>query len=301
MGTGAPARLRFHPEHNSCGDGRPRPSRRSEAPLVFLVGTNPGEYSSYALYNTGVTTTPSRPVPLTHPSDVPQYRWRERLLLWLITWIGYLAIWFIGRTLRLSLHIEDGGPASLNTRPLILCFWHRAIFPATWAFRNQQIGVFSSVSFDGEYTARIISRFGYVPIRGSSTRGGARAFLVSRRRLRDGYTVAATTDGPRGPVYVAKPGPVLLASKSGVPLVAFHIALENPWILNSWDRLMIPRPFSRALLCMSRMIRVPENASESELEQLHAELQAAQDRVRDFAETNVLRNGGKLAGTNSEP
>ena len=243
---------------------------------------------SSALYNTGVTTTPSRLVPVTRPSDVLQYSWRERFLLWLISWIGCFAIWCIGKTLRFSVHIEDGGPASMSTRPLILCFWHRAIFAATWAFRNQQIGVFSSASFDGEYTARIISRFGYVPIRGSSTRGGARAFLVSRRRLKEGYTVAATTDGPRGPVYVAKPGPVLLASKSGVPLVAFHIALENPWVLKSWDRLMIPKPFSRALLCMSRMIRVPDDASDSELEQLHAQLQAAQERVRDFAERNVL-------------
>jgi lysophospholipid acyltransferase (LPLAT)-like uncharacterized protein len=238
-----------------------------------------------------VSTLPSEAVPATQPSEFPQYSLRDRVLISLIGWIGYLAVWLICRTLRFALHIEEGGPPDMRTRPLILCFWHRAIFPATWAFRDQQIGVFSSISFDGEYTARIISRFGYVPIRGSSTRGGVRAFLASRRRLRRGLTVAATTDGPRGPVYIAKPGPVLLASKSGVPIVAFHIALESTWILKSWDKLMIPKPFSRALLSMSRMISVPEDASDVQLEQLHAQVQAAQERVRDFAEANVTRVG----------
>jgi lysophospholipid acyltransferase (LPLAT)-like uncharacterized protein len=238
-----------------------------------------------------VTTLPSEPPATPQTPELPQYSLRQRFLIWLIGWAGYLAVWLIGRTLRFSIHIEEGGPPDMRTHPLILCFWHRGIFPSTWAFRDQQIGVLSSVSFDGEYTSRIISRFGYVPIKGSSTRGGARALLASRRRLKQGLTVAATTDGPRGPLYVAKPGPVLLASMSGVPLVAFHIALENPWILNSWDKLMIPKPFSRALLCMSRMIHVPQDASEVQLEQLHAGLQWAQERVRDFAEANVLRVG----------
>ena len=236
-------------------------------------------------------TRPDDPVPIIESADLPHYSIRDRFLIWLIGWIGYIAVWLIGSTLRLSLHIEEGGPPQMQTRPLILCFWHRAIFPATWSFRHQQIGVFSSISFDGEYTARIISRFGYVPIRGSSTRGGVRAFIASRKRLSRGLTVAATTDGPRGPVYVAKPGPVLLASKSGVPIVAFHIALENPWLLNSWDKLMIPKPFSRALLCMSRMLIVPQKLTEAELDALHAELQRAQERVRDFAEANLARVG----------
>jgi lysophospholipid acyltransferase (LPLAT)-like uncharacterized protein len=242
-------------------------------------------------YNIRVTSLPSEPVSLSQAAGRPQYSLRERFLIWLIGWVGYVAVWLIGRTLRFTVHIEEGGPPDMHTHPLILCFWHRGIFPSTWAFRNQQIGVLSSVSFDGEYTARIISRFGYMPIKGSSTRGGVRAFLTSRKRLRDGLTVAATTDGPRGPVYVAKPGPVLLASKSGVPLVAFHIALENPWTLNSWDKLMIPKPFSRAFVCMSRMIRVPGNADQVQLDELHADLQAAQERVRNFAEENVTRMG----------
>ena len=78
-------------------------------------------------------------------------------MLWLITWLGYISIRLIGRTLRYSVRIEEGGPSDLRSRPLILCFWHEGIFVSTYVFRDQKIGVISSHSFDGEYTGRIIS------------------------------------------------------------------------------------------------------------------------------------------------
>jgi lysophospholipid acyltransferase (LPLAT)-like uncharacterized protein len=234
-------------------------------------------------------TTPSLS---TEPTSKTR-RWTllERLLLWLITWVGYLAIRLIGRTLRYSVHIEEGGPAELAARPLVLCFWHCGIFPSTYVFRNQQIGVISSYSFDGEYTSRIIAKFNYVPIKGSSSRGAVRALLESRRLLEHGQTVAFTSDGPRGPAFVAKPGPVLLASKTGVPLVAFHIALEDPWRLPSWDQLMVPKPFSKALVCLSKQMVVPADAPDDRMQGLNAELQSALEKVRDFAEANIHKVG----------
>ena len=238
------------------------------------------------------TFTPT-PLSASAPAKEGQYTRRERLLLWLISTVGTLAVRLIGMTLRFGVHVEAGG-APFNTHPLILCFWHRGIFASTWAFRKQNIGVITSQSFDGEYIARIISAFGYVPIRGSSSRGGARALLESRRILETGRTVAFTSDGPRGPLYVTKPGPVLLASKSGVPIVAFHIAIERAWLLKSWDRFMIPKPFSRALLCMSRQMAIPPDLDADQVQQFHAEVQAAQDRVREFAENHVMRVGDKL-------
>jgi len=137
----------------------------------------------------------------------------------------------------------------------------------------------SSDSFDGEYTGRIIRKFGFVKVRGSSSKGAVRALLGMRRVIEEGATVAFTIDGPRGPRYVAKPGPVVLARATGAPMVAFHIALENPWVLNTWDKSMVPKPFSRALLRVSRMINVPEDSGDVEREQYHAELQAALERV----------------------
>jgi lysophospholipid acyltransferase (LPLAT)-like uncharacterized protein len=216
---------------------------------------------------------------------------RQRIALWLITWTGFLAIRMIGPTLRFSVSWEDGSPGSLEKQPIIYSFWHRCVFPAAYLWRNLQIRVMTSQSFDGEYIARIIQKFGFVPVRGSSTRGGVRALLAMRRDAEQGCTVAFTIDGPRGPMYVVKPGPVLLARSTGVRISVFHIALDDAWVLNTWDRIMIPKPFSRALMRVANEIAVPANASDLEMQEFQGKLQAALDRVREFAEANVKRVG----------
>ena len=233
--------------------------------------------------STAAETQPTSPT----TAPLPVFTRWQRIQLWLITWVGFLVVRIIGPTLRLSVSFEEGAPESLETRPLILAFWHSCIFPAIYAWRDLQIRVMSSDSFDGEYTGRIIRKFGFVKVRGSSSKGAVRALLGMRREIEQGWSVAFTIDGPRGPRYVAKPGPVVLARATGAPMVAFHIALEDPWVLNTWDKSMIPKPFSKALLRVSRKIAVPEDSGEAERERYHAELQAALDRVREFAERNV--------------
>jgi lysophospholipid acyltransferase (LPLAT)-like uncharacterized protein len=205
----------------------------------------------------------------------------------LITWAGFLVIRWIGPTMRFAVSFEDEAPAGIETRPMILAFWHSCIFPATYLWRDLQIRVMSSDSFDGEWTGRIIRKFGFVKVRGSSSRGAVRALLGMRRELEQGWAVAFTIDGPRGPRFVAKPGPVLLARATGTPMVAFHIAVEKAWILNTWDRSLIPKPFSRALMRVSRQIVVPADADDAQRERFHRELQAGLERVREFAEANV--------------
>jgi lysophospholipid acyltransferase (LPLAT)-like uncharacterized protein len=217
-------------------------------------------------------------------------RW-QRVQLWLITWTGYLVVRLLGPTMRVSVSYEDGAPPGLETRPLVYSFWHSCIFPAMYIWRDLKIRVMSSDSFDGEWTGRIIRKFGFVKVHGSSSRGAVRGFLGMRREVEQGWVVAFTIDGPRGPRYVVKPGPVLLARATGVPMASFHIAIEKAWVLNTWDRIMIPRPFSRALMRIARLIPVPPHADEKERERLHAELQSALDRAREFAEANVHKVG----------
>src|SRR6266567_2932958 len=135
---------------------------------------------------------------------------------------------------------------------------------------------------------RILQKFGFVKIRGSSSKGAIRALLGMRRELEQGWTVAFTIDGPKGPRYVAKPGPVILSRSTGVPMAAFHIALDRAWILKTWDGCMIPKPFTRALMRVSRQIPVPTDGND---EAYLKELQAALDRVRLFAEENMERVG----------
>ena len=222
---------------------------------------------------------------------ITSFTWRQRLALWLIAWAGYLAIRLIGPSLRFCVSLEEGAPEDFVSPPVIYSFWHRCVFPAAYFWRRLGIQVMTSRSFDGEYIARIIQKLGFVPVRGSSNRGAVRALLELRRGADQGSAVAFTIDGPRGPRYVAKPGPVLLARATGLPMSTFHIALQDAWILNTWDALMIPKPFSRALIRMSRRIAVPADADDGEMERLHGELQASLERVREFAEANVSRVG----------
>jgi len=165
------------------------------------------------------------------------------------------------------------------------------MIPATYIWRGFGIRVMSSNSYDGEYMGRIIHKLGFVAVKGSSSRNAVRALLGLRRALEEGWTVAFTLDGPRGPRRQVKPGPVALARSSGVSLTMFHAAVDKAWVLNSWDRMLIPVPFSRVLVRFGKLIPVPADATETDIERYTAELQASLDRVVEFAETNADKVG----------
>jgi lysophospholipid acyltransferase (LPLAT)-like uncharacterized protein len=216
---------------------------------------------------------------------------KQRILLSLITWAGFLILRAVGPTLRFAISWEDPSDSIPVKRPHIYSFWHSCMLPAMFVFRDFGIRVMSSDSFDGEYTGRIMMKFGFVKVRGSSTRGAIRGLIGMRKALEDEKTIAFTIDGPKGPRYVAKPGPVLLSRATGVPMSVFHVALDQAWVLNTWDKLMIPKPFSRALVRFSREMLVPAEADEAQREASLSEMQAALDRVREFAEASVKRVG----------
>jgi lysophospholipid acyltransferase (LPLAT)-like uncharacterized protein len=218
----------------------------------------------------------------------------QRVALFFISWLGYLAVQVIGPTLRWDVSIEDGGPPAERFHGIYV-FWHRCIFPATYWYRGRGIAVMTSSSFDGEYIARLIERFGFLAVRGSSSRGGVRALLGMHKVIEQGHTVAFTIDGPRGPRYLAKPGPVLLARNTGVPIYCFHIALEKAWVLKSWDGFMIPKPFSRALLKVGDLISVPREIRSETLQEFHAQMQATLDRIRLAAEAQMMADTGRNA------
>jgi len=220
----------------------------------------------------------------------PFTRW-EKFLLSVISFAVYVVVRLIAPTIRFAVSCEENAPVSLQQRPFVYSFWHQCIFPATYLWRNLNIRVMSSTSFDGEFTARMIRRFGFVPVRGSSSKGAVRGLLGLRREIAQGWTVAFTIDGPRGPRFVTKPGPVLLARTSSVPMAVFHIALENPWILNTWDRLLIPKPFSKALMRVGSLIPVPEDLAADQIEPYNRTLQFALDRVKTYAEAHVHEVG----------
>ncbi len=214
----------------------------------------------------------------------------QRLALFLISWAGYLAIAIICRTVRFTASTEEEGVADATVLPppqTVAPFWHRCVFSATYFFRRRGISVMTSRSFDGEYIARIIETFGFKAVRGSSSRGGVRALLGMHTVVEANGVAAFTIDGPRGPIYVAKPGPTLLARNTGQPIRCFYVAVQNAWILNSWDRFMVPKPFTRAHVRWSAPIYVPRETSSAELAQYHQKMQDSLERVRAAAESIV--------------
>jgi len=229
--------------------------------------------------------------------ETRRFSLRQRILLWLIGWAGYLAISLIGPTLRYSISWEEppSSPDATFEKPVIYSFWHRAVFASAWLWRKTGIAVMVSRSFDGEYIARTIEKFGFVAVRGSSSRSGAKALLGLKSQLEQGVAVAFTIDGPRGPKYVAKPGPVLLSRASALPMAAFYVALSDAWVLNTWDALMIPKPFSKALVRLSAKVQVPAEAADADIgaqmAEFHRQLQTALERVTRFAEENVAQVG----------
>lgn len=236
--------------------------------------------------DTEATAAQQNPAVESNSESSPQRRFslRQRIALAFISRIVYLAIRLIGPTLRLQSIGEAGAENEPRTRPAIYCFWHRCVFAASYIFRQRQIRVLTSRSYDGELIARIIERLGFRAVRGSSSRGAVAALRELQRELAAGEFVAFTIDGPRGPRYVAKPGPVHLARSRGAPIFCFYVAVERAWVLNTWDAFIIPKPFSRICCYVCSPIAVP---ADGDLETYVAKMQAELERARSNAEAGV--------------
>jgi lysophospholipid acyltransferase (LPLAT)-like uncharacterized protein len=203
-----------------------------------------------------------------------------------IAWVAYRFVRFIGPTLRNEfVGVHNAAQIRDKGEPAIGAFWHRCIFPAIWIWRNRGIVVLNTVNFDGQWTRRVIERLGFGTAQGSSTRGAIEGLTVMAQRLEEGRHVAFTIDGPRGPRYVAKPGPIILARRTGKPISVFHIGLSRKHVFRkSWDLFQLPYPFSRAVTIVAPPIRVPTDADSETIKLKQAEMQAALERVRDIAE-----------------
>ncbi len=132
--------------------------------------------------------------------------------------------------------------------PSVYAFWHRSLLACAYRFRNKGIAILISRSFDGELIARTVELLGFRAVRGSSSRGGAAGLRGMERAYREGLRCAITADGPRGPAMVAKPGAAQLAELVGASVGAFYALPERAWELRTWDRFLIPKPFSRVVV-----------------------------------------------------
>lgn len=159
---------------------------------------------------------------------------------------GVPVVRLLARSWRFALDGQGLELARSATRSRVaFVVWHEALLPLMWLHRNEGVAIVVSEARDGQYLADFAEAAGYEMIRGSSTRGGARALLGAVRALEGGATLAMTPDGPRGPRREMKPGILAAAARSGATLIAVHAEADRAWRLNSWDRFMIPKPFAR--------------------------------------------------------
>jgi len=217
--------------------------------------------------------------------------WRQRLAIALVPPLAAGLIRLIGLTLHYEDRTEEGvTPGDQIPGPSVFAFWHRSMIACADRFRNRGIAILISPSFDGELIARTLTRLGFCPVRGSSSRGGAVGLRGMQKAYAEGHCCAITADGPRGPVYVAKPGTAQLAQSvgevgedgrpTGVWVGSFYARAEKAWELRSWDRFVIPKPFSRVVVSWPKHVRAEDVTAET--------VQAVLDRSVAMAEEGRL-------------
>lgn len=171
---------------------------------------------------------------------------KQRIQLAIIPPLAAFIVRVLGASLRYRDITAPGVPIGIEIPgQTIFAFWHRTLLICAHRFRNHGIAILISSSFDGELIARTVALLGFHPVRGSSSRGGAAGLRVMADAYAERRICAFTADGPRGPAMVAKPGPVQLAQLTGAAWIgAYHALPSRYWELNSWDRFIIPKPFS---------------------------------------------------------
>ena len=212
--------------------------------------------------------------------------------------LGWLLVrflrWSIGLTLRKRIVAGEDLLRSLQdeTRPVILSFWHdRTFFAAdfirTQLTRHVSMTLMTSHSRDGSLVSKLVEGWGVTVIRGSSSKGGVTALRGMVRAVKKTKTSPIMVpDGPRGPKYQFKGGPATLSQLTGIPVLPLGFAAERCWYLKSWDRLIIPKPFSRAAWVLGDPV-VVERGTDEEVEEQRRTLQAALNDATRRAEEAV--------------
>ncbi|WP_396625204.1 lysophospholipid acyltransferase family protein [Luteitalea sp.] len=216
-------------------------------------------------------------------SDTPgwQQSASKRRQVALIVGVATPLVATLGRTWRFT---SEGAEAyeqvlAAGERP-IMAFWHGRILPGIAFWRDRGIVVMTSENFDGEWISRVIERFGFSVVRGSSSRGGAKALVQMKRLMQQGNPTAFTIDGPRGPAERAQPGAVWLAKATGQPILPFHMESTSAWHAKSWDRTQVPKPFARVAVAVGPPFRVAADADDAALEQRRLDLEAELQRLK---------------------
>ena len=210
-------------------------------------------------------------------------RMRERRIAWLVR-AGVWLVRILGSTWRIRVTNDDTvRRLRAAGQPIIFTLWHGELLPLLYQHRREEVAVLISEHGDGEIIARIAERLGYRTVRGSTSRGAARALLELGRVLGEGHDLAITPDGPRGPAKSFAPGAIVVAQRTGAPMIGAAVSASSAWRLKSWDRFMIPRPFARVTIAYSDAAHVEGNVARDaveEVDRMRSAMAAAEARAQ---------------------
>lgn len=187
---------------------------------------------------------------------------------------GSLVLGSLFRTCRLqSIGAEHYLDYWRRGEPVVFVLWHGRLLAGSYAQRGRGLVALISQHQDGEYISRVVHRWGYLTVRGSSTRGGSGALRDLVRCVRQGRSVVITPDGPRGPRQRMKPGALLVAQLTGAPVIPVATGADRAWWVEGWDRFQIPKPFSRVRVLYGDAIHVDRTTSPALLEERSVEVE----------------------------
>ena len=190
------------------------------------------------------------------------------LRLRIAAFFGAGLIRLLGRTWRIRVIDDDYLTAARKISPVVIfASWHGRMLALSYSHRKQLIHVLASEHRDGELMGQTIRFLGFGHVRGSSTRGGARAIRSLMEKLHNGYDLGIVVDGPKGPRYVFKPGPLQIAKLSGCAIVPITGSARRQWTTSSWDSFRIPKPFTKVLIRYGEPVAVAPEASPELLEE----------------------------------
>ena len=227
---------------------------------------------------------PSRPVSRPKSGVIVPHRarWHQQVLAAVI----YGGLRCLAATVRFRLEDPSGVFHTGPKERIIFAIWHNRLALSTILYQrhirrsdpNRCLAAMVSASRDGGLLARILEHFGIEPVRGSSSRRGPQALREMVSWGEDGYDLAITPDGPRGPCYLVQEGVISTAQLTGLPIVPVSYHLTWKFRPRSWDRFQIPLPFTRCDITVGRPLRIPRESTDAEREvfrrQLETELRA---------------------------
>lgn len=194
---------------------------------------------------------------------------------------GLLLVRLLSRTYRYRLLDAENERQALDDHgSVVYASWHQRFFPGITLFATRKpIAIIISQSRDGEMIARVVDMLGWQSVRGSSTRGGSRALKEIRILTRQGFRIGHIVDGPQGPFGVVKPGLLVIAQFAGIPIIPVIVSAQRCWTFNSWDRFMVPKPFSRIVVRFAPPIFVPRRL---DTEAFEVQRQNIGKRIKDY-------------------